>query len=107
MQFIHTMLYGLIGGFAEFFPISSEAHRFVYGYLTGFSQVSPFVKLMLYFGALVAILVTCWERLAQDLIQRIFDFFTVVAKGCILLVQNRGCNIFNRIGKVVVIILLP
>lgn len=65
MQFVHTMLYGLLGGFAEFLPISSEAHRFIYGYLTGFSQIAPFVKLMMYFGALVAILVTCWERLVH------------------------------------------
>lgn len=65
MQIIHSILCGLISGIAEFFPISTTAHQFLYGYLTGFSQISPFLLLMIDFGLLTSVIVCCRHRLVH------------------------------------------
>lgn len=65
MQFIHSILLGLLSAIAGFFPISTTAHQYLYGYLTGFSQISPFLLLMIYFGMLAAVIVCYRHRLVH------------------------------------------
>lgn len=65
MQVLGSVFYGLISGFAEFLPISAQAHQYLFSYLTGFSGNSAFLKLMVYLGCLASILVCCRNRLTH------------------------------------------
>lgn len=59
------LFFGLISGLSEFLPVSTLAHQYLYGYLFGFSNNTPFLRLMVYFGCLVAVLVCCRKRLVH------------------------------------------
>ena len=65
MEIFHSIIYGLISGISEFFPISPSAHQFLYSYLTGFSVTSSFLPLMCQLGCLFAVLFCCRTRLSH------------------------------------------
>lgn len=57
------LFFGLITGFSEFLPVSTLAHQYLYGYLTGFSGNTPYIRFMAYVGCLVAVIFSCRRRL--------------------------------------------
>lgn len=67
---IESVLYGLICGFAEFLPVSSQAHRGILNCLFGVSQEEPLMAMFLHIGALAALFVssrTLLQRLQREL----------------------------------------
>ena len=59
------LFFGLISGFSEFLPVSTLAHQYLYSYITGFNANTPWIRLMVYLGCLVAVIVCCWKRLVH------------------------------------------
>lgn len=63
MEIFRAVFYGLISGLAEFMPISAAAHQYIFSYMTGFSDIHPFLKLMVTLASLASILLCCRKRL--------------------------------------------
>ena len=59
MNFIESVLYGLISGFTEFLPLSSYAHQQMLLHLFGESFRDPARDLFVHFGLLFALRVSC------------------------------------------------
>lgn len=66
ISLIESILYGLICGFAEFLPVSSQAHRNILNSLFGVDQEEPLMVLFLHIGALLALIVS-----SRSLLQRL------------------------------------
>ena len=63
---IESILYGLICGFAEFLPVSSQAHRSILNCLFGVTQEEPLMVMFLHIGARAALFIS-----SRTLLQRI------------------------------------
>jgi undecaprenyl-diphosphatase len=55
---LKSILYGLVCGFAEFLPVSSQAHRSILNSLFGVRQEEPLMVMFLHIGALLALVVS-------------------------------------------------
>lgn len=55
---LESILYGLICGFAEFLPVSSQAHRSILNSLFGVRQEEPLMVMFLHIGTLLALIVS-------------------------------------------------
>lgn len=64
MNWLQSLLYGVISGFAEFLPISAEAHRGSLRFLMGVPE-NPLLELSVHLGALLALLLSCWPQLSK------------------------------------------
>lgn len=64
MNWLQSLLYGLVSGFAEFLPISAEAHRNLLSFLMGTAS-SPLMELAVHVSALLALLLSCWPQLSK------------------------------------------
>ena len=64
MNWIQSLLYGLLSGATEFFPVSSEAHRDLMGTLIGV-EVNPLVDLLVHIGVLAVLILSCIPQLAR------------------------------------------
>ena len=56
LNWLESLLYGLLSGFAEFLPISSEAHRTLFLKLVGAGD-DPVFRLAVHLGALLAVII--------------------------------------------------
>lgn len=59
------IIYGFITGLSEFLPVSTQAHQFLLTYFTDFHGDIPFIKLFVYLGCILAILISCGKRLVH------------------------------------------
>lgn len=59
MNWIRSILYGLISGIAEFLPISSEAHMALARQIFGVETVEPVRDLLVHIAILLALLTAC------------------------------------------------
>ena len=66
ISLIESILYGLFCGFAEFLPVSSQAHRNILNCLFGVDQEEPLMAMFLHIGALLALVVS-----SRSLLQRL------------------------------------
>lgn len=64
MNWLQSLLYGLVSGFAEFLPISAEAHRDLLLLLMGV-QENPLLDLAVHISAMLALLLSCWPQLSK------------------------------------------
>ena len=64
MNWLQSLLYGLLAGAAEFLPVSSEAHRDFLANLFGV-DVSPIVDLLIHLGVLAALVISCIPQLTR------------------------------------------
>ncbi len=64
LGWLESLLYGLISGFAEFLPVSADAHRALYLKLSGGSDDS-LMRLMVHAGALLALLISCAPHMSK------------------------------------------
>ena len=64
---IQSIIYGLVCGFAEFLPVSSQAHRNILNCLFGVDQEEPLMVMFLHIGALLALVVS-----SMSLLQRLY-----------------------------------
>ncbi len=69
LSWLESLFYGLLSGFAEFLPISAEAHRGLYLLLVGAGD-DPATRLAVHLGALIAVLVSCGAYLQKLMRQR-------------------------------------
>lgn len=65
LSWFSCLLYGLLGGFSQFLPISEDGHSMLFAQLNGAGDVGPAVKLAVHIGALAAILIQYWPQLAR------------------------------------------
>ncbi len=63
MRFLESILYGLIGGLAEFLPISSQANQVLLTRLLGVDQNSAFTDLLCHIAMAFALYVGCKDSL--------------------------------------------
>ncbi len=64
LSWLECLIYGIISGFAEFFPVSSLAHQAVYLKLLG-KQNDPLLQCCGYLGALGALMIFCLPTLSR------------------------------------------
>ena len=62
---IQSILYGLVCGFAEFLPVSSQAHRSILNCLFGVDQEEPLMVMFLHIGALLALTISSMSLLQR------------------------------------------
>lgn len=62
---IQSILYGLVCGFAEFLPVSSQAHRSILNCLFGVDQEEPLMVMFLHIGALLALIISSMSLLQR------------------------------------------
>lgn len=66
ISLFESIIYGLVCGFAEFLPVSSQAHRNILNCLFGVDQEQPLMTMFLHIGALLALIVS-----SKSLLQRL------------------------------------
>lgn len=83
---VHALLMGFVEGLTEFLPISSTAHLILLGQALGFHDPSGAFKIMIQFGAILAIITVYFAKIWQTVIAlpssaeaRRFAFSIVVA----------------------------
>ena len=64
MNWLQSLLYGIISGLAEFVPISSYGHQVFLRRVFGQEQRDPLMDLLVHIGLLLAVMVSCRSALA-------------------------------------------
>ena len=59
MQFIESLIYGIVSGLTEIFPVSSQANQMVMRHLFGVSQKEPIRDLLVHIAILAAVFLAC------------------------------------------------
>lgn len=59
MSFIESVLYGIVSGLTEVFPVSSQANQMVMRHLFGVSEKEPIRDLLVHIAILAAIFLAC------------------------------------------------
>ena len=59
MNFIESLIYGVVSGLTEIFPVSSQANQMVMRHLFGIPQKEPIRDLLVHIAILVAIFFAC------------------------------------------------
>ncbi len=65
ISWLHSLLYGLISGFTEFLPVSSETHRMLYMHITGFSAEPPVLRLCVRMFSVFGLLLACQNTIMR------------------------------------------
>ena len=65
ISMIESLIYGLVCGFAEFLPVSSQAHRNILNCLFGVDQEEPLMVMFLHIGALLALIISSMRLLQR------------------------------------------
>ena len=76
MSFWNSVLFGIVQGISEFFPVSSSAHLSVMFNLFGITNAGYNAKMFsvfLHFGTLIAVLISYWNEFGEIFFQ-VFDF---------------------------------
>lgn len=69
-NWIHSLVYGLVSGFTEFLPVSSDAHQWMFAELTGVGQGHLPHRLFGHIGALLALLLACKPQIDKLMRER-------------------------------------
>lgn len=65
LSWFSCLLYGLLGGFSQFLPVSEDASSMLFAQLNGAGDVGPAVKLAVHLGALAAVCLQYWPQLTR------------------------------------------
>lgn len=65
MNWLESIIYGLVSGFSEFLPISSPAHQAILLRLFGVDQRDPVQDFLIHLAILLASILCCWSTLGQ------------------------------------------
>ena len=65
MNVLQSLIFGLISGFAEFLPVSSEAHMILLGRLLGFDDVGSGLRLSVHMGVAAALVLSCIPQISR------------------------------------------
>lgn len=69
MSFFESLFYGFISGFAEFLPVSSQAHQAIAMQLFGMEQREPIRDMFVHIALLIALITSCstlFSRLRRE-----------------------------------------
>lgn len=86
MDFLSSILMGLIQGVAEFLPISSSGHLSLFQHFFGmenFEETQAFFTVLLHFGTFISVCLVYW----RDIVELIREFFLGIS------------SLFSRSGK--------
>lgn len=64
LNWLQSLLYGAVSGFAEFLPIDPVAHKKLLLLLMG-AEKSPFLDLTVHLACLLALVLSCWPQLSK------------------------------------------
>ena len=59
MNFFSSIVYGLVSGLTEIFPVSSQANQMVMRQIFGVGQKEPIRDLLIHLAVIIAVLVAC------------------------------------------------
>ena len=62
---LHGLIYGLMCGYSQFLPVSSEAHRVLFAQLTGIREEGDLVRLSVHLAGVLALVVSCWPQMSR------------------------------------------
>lgn len=65
LNWLTGLLYGLVSGFTEFLPVSSETHRMLLRQLMGMTQEDAGLRLAVHAGALLGLVLACWPEISR------------------------------------------
>ena len=65
MSWLQSLIFGLFSGFAEFLPISSEAHMVLLGKLFGMQDPGSAMRFSVHFGAVLALALSCMPQISK------------------------------------------
>lgn len=65
LNWLESLVFGLVSGLAEFLPVSAQAHRAMLLKLFGSGQEDPLLRLLIHFGAFLAVIVASKPQIAQ------------------------------------------
>lgn len=65
ISWLQSLFYGLISGFTEFLPVSSETHRMLFMHLTGFSAEPPVLRLCVRLFSVLGLLFACQNTIMR------------------------------------------
>ena len=65
MNWFQCVLFGLVSGFSEFLPVSSEAHMILLGRLFGLEDVGSGIRLSVHLGAVLALILACMPQISR------------------------------------------
>ncbi|MGC5325885.1 undecaprenyl-diphosphate phosphatase [Brevibacillus sp. SYSU BS000544] len=62
LQYIESMILGIIQGLTEFLPISSTGHLVLFGKIFGLREAGLLFDTLLHLGTLIAVVIVYWEE---------------------------------------------
>lgn len=65
LNWLESLVFGLVSGLAEFLPVSAQAHRAMLLKLFGSGQEDPLLRLLIHLGAFLAVIVASKPQIAQ------------------------------------------
>lgn len=65
MNWLQSLIFGLISGCAEFIPVSSEAHMILLGRLFGLSDPGSAMRFSVHLGAALALMLSCMPQISR------------------------------------------
>lgn len=65
LNWLESLVFGLVSGLAEFLPVSAQAHRAILLKLFGSGQEDPLLRLLIHLGAFLAVIVASKPQIAQ------------------------------------------
>ena len=65
MSLIESIIYGVISGLTEIFPVSSQANQMVMRYLMGVAHKEPIRDLLIHMAVLMAVLLACRDMFSK------------------------------------------
>lgn len=65
IELLHKLIYALISGIVEFFPVSAPAHQLLYEQITGWQMSDPGLTFAIHVGCLAALLLGCKNQLSR------------------------------------------
>lgn len=101
MDFIQSVILGLVQGLTEFLPVSSSGHLAVVESLMGITDIPVFFDVMLHVGTLVAVFIALWHEIAEIIAHPVRNKFlmlviaTLPAIAMTLIAENVFPEVFS------------
>lgn len=64
-NWLHSLVFGLLSGFAEFLPVSADAHQFIFSYVTGAGNELLGFRLICHISVLAILFFCCRTQLRR------------------------------------------
>ena len=85
INWLESILFGLVSGFAEFLPVSSNAHKTIFLFLFGVDSEHAFLSLFVHIGVLLGLVLSSRTLLKHSHVLRGIFFPQTQEAGIVLL----------------------